>query len=208
MIKRCFWKSLVSRSENSKESRRIKEEFSKGYWHDFKVLNSTGGKFYEPKNKLHLEIKVPDIVVMNLESKRRNLHYFTLGRPILLGVVFNEFGNTELQTYKTFFDQNLKGMGISYVHLSVEETWLKSMVLRSMVPSLRSKIPKKEHTLYLLSVYKKIYDFKEELDIRNKYVPWVYLINNKGIVRWTIHGKPTETELKLLERMAQKIVKE
>ena len=204
MFKRFIWKSFSNQTENKKEAKRIKDEFQKGYWNDFKALNSTGGRFYEPTNSLNLDIKIPDIKVTDLLNNKTTLAKVVKGRPTIIGIAFNEYGNLQLNDYKSFYDTNLKGT-IQYVHISVEETWLKSIILKAVIPHLRSKIPKEEHSKYLLSTFKKVYDLKEELGILNKYTPWVYLINKRGAVRWNIHGKPSDTELKLLQRLAKQV---
>eukprot|EP00834_Sanchytrium_tribonematis_P002377 NODE_72_length_24857_cov_0.454399.p13 type:complete len:214 gc:universal NODE_72_length_24857_cov_0.454399:1654-2295(+) len=207
---RCFWKQVTNPQEHQKERDRIKREFREGYWHDFKVLNATNGKLFEPKPNLHLSIKCPDLSVYDANTKHVQLLDVLKEKPTFLGVVFNEFANLQLKEYKSFYDSQLSQMNpqLQFVQLNVEENWLKSVILNMLKYSLKSKIPQKDHSTYLTSTFHKIYDFKEHLGIINKYVPWMYLINKQGIVRWQIHGKSSETELHLLKSLTKQVILE
>ena len=190
--------------EHAKERRRIKDEFKKGYFHDIKVLNATGGRLETPKTDFHLELPLPNLLVQDLTNKKSNITDIITGKPCVLSVIFNEFGNQLLQKYVVHYNSHLM-KELPFYQLSVEESWLKSIILLSIRPHLRSKIPKDQHSLYLQSTFKKIYDFKETLNIRNKHIPWLFLINSQGVVRWTIHGTPSTTELQLFEQLAKQL---
>lgn len=93
-----------------------------------------------------------------------------------------------------------------YVQINVQENPLRSFLVSLFISSLRGSVPEKYHRTYLLSDQSLEY-LREPMGMGNKHVGYVFLVDEKGKIRWAGCSWATAEEEEGLRKCCTVLVK-
>ena len=88
-------------------------------------------------------------------------------------------------------------VGLQTSWLSLVEGTLLSWLRRPLLLSMRSSVPAERHTRFLCT-FGQMEQVRRTLQMQNKYLGYVCLVDPQGIVRWHVHGNevPSDTQVR------------
>jgi len=187
-----------------RQSKRERRSVDKGYFHEVMELQKTKGKPYMAMKTVRPADKAetfPDLKAENLMDHEIHLPSALVGKVSLVAISFKQFGFLQLDSWiQPFLDASSaakkdKKRVSQVIQLSMTEGGIIANLLRgSMVSGLREAIPVERHPNSLVHIGK-IHDFCDALRIGNQLVGHVFLVDQKGKVRWSGCGEAEAEEL-------------
>jgi hypothetical protein len=123
---------------------------------------------------------------------------------------FNSFGREQVQEWLTAFGpEGLNNPGLKILELSVSDNWGARMIESWLRSGLRRSIDQSLHaTFFPLFHADTIQLMNAGLGIQNQLVPYVFLVDSHGLVRWAGTGKPGGGELDALRVLSESLINE
>lgn len=94
------------------------------------------------------------------------------------------------------------------VEINAEDNWLKALLIRAFMGSLRRKLPETQHGKYFLVTRGFTDTLKERIGILNSKVGYVYLLDSKCRIRWAGSSIATSVEIESLNNGLRKLIEE
>ncbi|KAI8388501.1 ATPase assembly factor ATP10 [Radiomyces spectabilis] len=180
------------------ERRHLVEEATKSYFADVHEMRKTQGKMYYASNKLTSAEKagyMPDYEGFNVSKDTVHTTDLLLGKVSLMTFVYAKFGEAHVNSFINPFLQKFGNTeGVQVVELNVQENFLKQLLLRAFVPSIRRNLPDARKPNYVF-LMKDISRSRKMLDMTNQYIGYVFLVDENCKIRWTAHGNASAEEV-------------
>ncbi|KAG0088728.1 Mitochondrial ATPase complex subunit atp10 [Podila epicladia] len=195
---------------NLEKRKELLDDFQSGYFSEFSEINRTGAKLWKATTSMvnaDKALYMPNIVGTSLKtSEPIELVDVLRGKISLLAISGTRFGEEQIETYmRPFLSRWPAGSSkVQMVELNIQENPLKAGLVRMMVPFVKKTIPEERHANYILH-YKSIKHLKEPLSMQNSYLGYVFLVDGNCKIRWGAHGPATETEVKTLLDIIQRL---
>lgn len=94
------------------------------------------------------------------------------------------------------------------VEINAEDNWLKALLIRIFMGSMRRKLPETQHGKYFL-VTKGLTDcLKEQIGILNGKVGYVYLLDSNCRIRWAGSSIAASNEMESLNNGLRRLIEE
>ncbi|KAL0075108.1 subunit ATP10 of the mitochondrial F1F0 ATP synthase [Phycomyces blakesleeanus] len=180
------------------ERRHLVEEATKSYFADVHEMRKHGGKMYHASPKLIKAEKagyMPDFEGTNLERKPIHTTDILKDKISLMSFVYAKYGEPHANS---FIEPFLKRFGdkkdIQLVEVNVQENFLKQLLLKAFVPTIRKNLAEERKANYVL-LMKDITRVRKMLDMTNQYIGYVFLVDENCKIRWVAHGNATSEEI-------------
>jgi ATPase complex subunit ATP10 len=219
--------TIFNKEARAKEQARLTDELNRGYFDDIRQLKKTGGKFgIAARNLVPIAAapKFPSLIVQSpggtpafeLPIQEGQNHV----GPTLLCVAFRASAQAMVESWSKPFSKMFKpNNGIQIFEVSVIESWLlslkpiRSLLLRTVrdaEPPAATVVGEVQILLQRKVVYSfgDTYFFRKTLGIPNLLSGYVFLLDNKGRVRWRASGMATAEELTSMESCTLRLLEE
>lgn len=198
----------MSSSSLDKNSRRDKLIKEKGYFHEMVELNKTGGKLFVASNELSkpsASINFPSFQGDSISNGSLVMPSASIGKVSLVGISFKQYGFEQIISWMEPLQNEYNIMKntskpkskhrFQIMYFSMTEGGMLASLLRgSMKSGLSKTIPREFHDTSV--VYVGVLDkICEKLNIDNRLVGHMFLLDEKARVRWHGCGDATEEEL-------------
>ncbi|KZT23703.1 hypothetical protein NEOLEDRAFT_1157210 [Neolentinus lepideus HHB14362 ss-1] len=211
--------TLIDREKRLDQRRHLIKQIGKGYYEDLINTRHWGGKTWiAPKTVIREDkaLYFPDIVGKSLD-KDAEVHTADLlrGKISVVGILGTQISDEHIRyfvlpTNEAYF-RNPKYPEYQHVLINLQENILRSMLVSLFTSRIRKNTPPELHSTYLLSSQDMEYQ-REAMGLNNKYVGYVYLVDENLKIRWAGCGdaKVEESEALLrctkvlLERLQKK----
>jgi mitochondrial ATPase complex subunit ATP10 len=201
----------------SRRDRLIKE---RGYFHEMVELNRTGGKLFIASNELLKPSSAetfPPLTADSISEGEMIMPSAAVGKISIVGISFKQYGFEQLVSwmeplqnkYNLIQTQNNKKstskQNVQLMYCSMTEGGLLASLLRgSMKSGLSKTIPKELHSTSMVYVGD-LDKICETLNIDNRLVGHLFLLDSKAKVRWHGCGDATPDELESLVKMVDEL---
>lgn len=220
--------TIFNKEARAKEQARLTDELNRGYFDDIRELKKTGGKFgIAARNLVPIAAapKFPSLIVQSpggtpafeLPIQEGQNHV----GPTLLCVAFRASAQAMVESWSKPFSKMFKpNNGIQIFEVSVIESWLlslkpiRSLLLRTVrdaEPPAAAVVGEEGQILLQRKVaysFGDTYFFRKTLGIPNLLSGYVFLLDNKGRVRWRASGMATAEELTSMESCTLRLLEE
>ncbi|CEI97699.1 hypothetical protein RMCBS344292_11826 [Rhizopus microsporus] len=167
------------------ERQYLVKEATKSYFHDANEMKEHGGKMYYASTQLMKPEKtgyMPDFETQDLSKNRVHTTDRLHDKITLMTFALTQFGLDHTRTFANPFWEK-------YGNKTKDIQLLEAFVTRAL-----KGLPKERQDNVLL-LYKDISRVRPYLDMTNKHIGYVYLIDENCKVRWTAHGNATQEEI-------------
>ncbi|KAI9263042.1 ATPase assembly factor ATP10 [Sporodiniella umbellata] len=186
-------------SAHAAERQYLVEQATKSYFHDVNEMREHGGKMYYADTQLMKEDKtgyMPDFEARDLSNAKVHTTDRLDSKVSLMAMSLTQYG---LEHTHSFTDPFWERFGkakddAQLLEVIVEENTLKQILLKTFVTRALKRYPQERQDNYLL-LYKDISRVRKYLDITNKNIGHVFLVDRDFKIRWTAHGNATPEEV-------------
>ncbi|KAG0741442.1 hypothetical protein G6F22_005436 [Rhizopus arrhizus] len=192
-------KSIVAFAAHAAERQYLVEEATKSYFHDINEMKEHGGKMYYANTQLmkpEMTGYMPDFEVQDLSKNKIHTTDKLLDKISLVTISLTQFGFEHTKSFSNpfweKFGQTTKE--IQLLDIIVEENLLKQILLKAFVTRALKNLPQERQEGCLL-LYQDISRVRKYLDMTNKNIGHVFLVDENCQVRWTAHGEATSEEI-------------
>ncbi len=109
---------------------------------------------------------------------------------------------------RTFVEPFLKEFSsndaVKIIEISVIEQFSKSGVIKLLTPYIKWRMPVERRSRYMI-VNKNITKERKLMNIHNRVLGWVNLVDKYGNIRWQAHGEGTPTEIETLLKLSKRL---
>ena len=211
------WMDGTVFDENVKHDKRqlLKKELRRGvgFVGDIRELRDNNGKLFHANDSpldVSESITFPSVgEVQPLDERLPKRSFSSILRLTtnLVMISFNSFGRTQVQEWGGVFKHD--NPGIKMVEISASDNWGARLIEGWLRNTLKSTIDNSLHSTFFPIFGKdEIANLCEGLGIQNTLVPYVYLVDSSGRVRWQGTGKPNSQELDALLRCGLALIEE
>ncbi|CAO3700116.1 unnamed protein product [Rhizopus stolonifer] len=180
------------------ERQHLVEQATKSYFHDINEMREHGGKMYYADTQLMKADKtgyMPDFEAQDLSKNKIHTTDKLKDKVSLVTISLTQFGLEHTKSFSNpFWEKFEQNTNTQLLEIIVEENMLKQILLKAFVTRALKKLPKERQDNYLL-LYKDITRVRKYLDITNKNIGHVFLIDENYKIRWTAHGNATQEEI-------------
>jgi len=190
---------LLNYDEHLKERKHLMKELAtKGYWTDMTRLDEFGGKMWIAAPALikdSVSLFFPDVQGTTLDP-RETAHTTDLcrGNVSIVSILTTLMSESHVQS---FVDPVLKEFdsnpNFRYIQINLQENRLKSILVSMLLSRLKSNVPEKYHSTYMLSHQNMEY-IREDMGLLNRHIGFVYLVDENVKIRWAGCGFAREEE--------------
>ncbi|KAL7748803.1 Mitochondrial ATPase complex subunit atp10 [Sorochytrium milnesiophthora] len=204
------WTNLVDKDARLKRREVLKKEYQASYWKDLQELNATKGKLYTAPDQLvkpSHAVPVPELRLRPLNAASQNTEVLLTpllnGKTTLLTLSMSAYGDEHV---KSFVEPVLpilrdpKVPSLQHIQLNFAQGWMRSTIVKMSIPYIRRHVPAEEQPDYYLSLFHDVTQQLEVMQVRNKYLGWVFLVDAQGKIRWTAHGQAKPEEIERLQK--------
>mmetsp|Transcript_5944 Transcript_5944/g.17194 ORF Transcript_5944/g.17194 Transcript_5944/m.17194 type:complete len:334 (-) Transcript_5944:31-1032(-) len=185
-------------------TRKVPLELVHGYFWMVNDLKKTGGKPTLPNKFLIPEDEAQAFPMLTgLESLSRvkaDLPYFFIAdkdvKCTLVNISFRDSGYKAISSWTEPFDGAFQGnSSVNSVKVSITERWSLYFLRGTLANVMRKNTPPREHDKTLLYFGSDVDDFRDVLRMHNIMANFVFLLDNKGRIRFASSGEATPEEL-------------
>ncbi|KAI9028863.1 ATP10 protein-domain-containing protein [Phycomyces nitens] len=180
------------------ERRHLVEEATKSYFADVHEMRKHGGKMYQASAKLIKTEKagyMPDFEGTDLDRKPVHTTDLLMDKISLMSFVYAKYGEPHAESFIQPFLKRFGGQkDIQLVEVNVQENFLKQLLVKAFVPSIRKNLAQERKENYVL-LMKDITRVRKMLDMTNQYIGYVFLVDENCKIRWVAHGDATPEEI-------------
>ncbi|KAK4192691.1 ATP10 protein-domain-containing protein [Podospora australis] len=201
---------------------QLKSKFSRPYFRDWTNINLHKGKtFVAPPRpfKADLSLYFPNLHGRTLgktpEAKSADTTPLLEGRATIIALFSGVWAENQANTFisaeanpslHTMIDET-QGRA-QLVRVNIEEDWLKAMLVRLFMSSMRKQVGEANWDKYFI-VRKGITDeIRESIGLLNSKVGYVYLVDHQCRIRWAGSGDAAEGEREGLLRALHWVLEE
>ena len=118
----------------------------------------------------------------------------------LLGCANSSFAMTMVDEWLLGVEDRAASPLLQARWLSLVEGVALSWLQRPLLASMRGSVPAARHDRFLCRFDRDATDLRKSLQMTNRYLGYVCLVDTKGLVRWHVHGNevPSEEDLTTL----------
>lgn len=203
-------KDVLSSEQNREQRKQLMKEISMSYWSDFQAMKYHQGKTWIAPKYLFEKDKalyIANFSGTTLSNITANTTSLIESSPAsLVGIFSSKSGENHVKSFLSLeLQQAVPKM--QFIDINLQESLLKSMLVRLFSSNIKRQIPKEQHSKYFF-VSKLSNNIKENMKILNRYVGYIYLVDNQCKIRWAGCGNATEEEKKYLITCSQKLLEE
>lgn len=199
--------------DTTKKTRAERLAAEQGYFHEMVELQKTKGKPFVAAAGVRAEVEsqpFPSVTGDTLAGGELSLPAGCRGKVTLVALSFKQFGFAQLESWvKPFMERvhekgkskcEIKPPPVQVVHLSaMEGGFIANLLKGSVLSGLKKVTPPQLHATSLVFVGD-VNPMVESLDVSNRLVGHIFLVDKEGRVRWRGCGPASELELgRLLE---------
>ncbi|RHZ69335.1 hypothetical protein Glove_284g110 [Diversispora epigaea] len=201
--------NIFSAEKNKEKREELLKEYKTSYWKDFNELRTNGEKLWEADTELvnaEKALYMPNIKARTLNKPIIDTTDLLEGNVSLVSIVFNQFGENHTQTFiNPFLQEFFNHDKIQLVQINIEMNFVKSLLLRLLIPYIKRTIPVSQHSKYIIifNNHGNLLDLKEALQLNNIYRGYVFLVDSNCKIRWTSHGNATSQEIESMLKLTR-----
>ncbi|TCD65128.1 Mitochondrial ATPase complex subunit atp10 [Steccherinum ochraceum] len=193
---------MMDQDVRMKHRKTLVKEATKGYFSDLNATRRQGGKMWVAPRVLIREDKAnyfPDISGTDLNSKKAHTTELLNGKVSAVCVMSSKISEIQTQmfiepTHKAHHEHPL----YQTVRINLQENLLRSFLVSLFTRSIRSTVAKEEWGQYLVSSQNMDY-VREDMGLMNKYIAYVFLVDQNCKIRWAGCADPKPEEIEALE---------
>ncbi|KAK2818464.1 hypothetical protein FQN49_007874 [Arthroderma sp. PD_2] len=211
---------LVDKDKYQQRQSELIKEYSKPYYREWHRMNYHSGKVFLCNPRLFKEdfsLYFPNLFGRTLSRSKpmQNTTPVLRGKISLVRVFASLWAESQTVTFigekeNPELQQIIADAGsmMQKVDINNEDNWLKALLVRIFMGSMRRKMPTEQHERYFL-VRKGFTNYlKDQIGMLNGKVGYVYLLDENCRIRWAGSSIAGPEELNSLNRGLQKLISE
>ncbi|WEW61633.1 Mitochondrial ATPase complex subunit atp10 [Emydomyces testavorans] len=221
--RRTLWQrkdEFTSREKQIERRIRLAKEFSKPYFREWTRMRYHKGKTFLSNPRLFKADKAlyfPNLFGRTLDRLNPLKHTTPVlqGKVSVVSIFSSLWAERQAASFvglkqnSTLHRMIQEANAIAQkVEINVEDNWLKALLIRSFMGSIRRKLPEAQHGRYFL-VTTGFTDFlKEQIGVMNGKVGYVYLLDDACRIRWAGSSVATPVEMESLNNGLRRLIEE
>ncbi|XP_062505703.1 uncharacterized protein LOC134182322 [Corticium candelabrum] len=210
------WRQLSSQTRAEKRQlirEQIRKELGQGYVAELKEFRANGAKRSEAPTTICEQkdgLQFPAFDCITLSQRRVSLPQDFMDRTTLVLLSMRGVGLTMCDTYRQSFVSEFQDPNLHLFSLEIclVDNWFFRLIRNTLESRLREKLkPSTRHDQFVCQLTN-ARTIRSSLSIHNSLIGYAFLVDHSGLVRWSAHGKPTETELKSMNFCTSKLIGE
>ena len=148
----------------------------------------------------------PDLEVSDLSGQNMQLLDSTRGKPSLVMVSYRQYGLQHAAKWLEDFAEGFYGLNV--VKLSVVEHSILRWAFQGFVRStIRDALPAAVHDSTFVT-FRDDAAWRDKVDVLNRCVCHLYILDADGNIRWRSAGPPAEAEIAAFPKLASQLLQE
>ncbi|KAI0701366.1 ATP10 protein-domain-containing protein [Cytidiella melzeri] len=201
--KKQNWTDIIWNDDlRAKQRGALINEVKKGNYDDLNATRHHGGKMWVAPPVLIRESKAryfPDIAGTSLATKDKVYTTDLLLKKVsLISMLSTKI--SEIQTHmftEPTCAQYSADPHFQHIKINLQENKMRSVLVSFFANSIRKTMPQEEWPFYLISSQNMDY-IREDIGLGNKYIGYVYLVDDQCRVRWAGCADPQPGEIQAL----------
>jgi len=195
---------FLNQEKQLEKRRHLVKAASTGYFYDLHMTRVHGGKTWMAPRVLLREDKAlyfPNIIGNRLDNGvKAHTTHMCAGKVSVIAMLSTRISEIHATSYTNSLNGLYRNHPVyQYIQINLQENILKSILVNIFLSSLRSKIPKDQHTRYLVSRQNMEY-VREPLGMTNSRIGYVYLVDENLKIRWAACADAKKEEEEALIR--------
>eukprot|EP00292_Cryptomonas_paramecium_P000665 CAMPEP_0113688824 /NCGR_PEP_ID=MMETSP0038_2-20120614/16775_1 /TAXON_ID=2898 /ORGANISM="Cryptomonas paramecium" /LENGTH=215 /DNA_ID=CAMNT_0000609731 /DNA_START=79 /DNA_END=726 /DNA_ORIENTATION=- /assembly_acc=CAM_ASM_000170 len=192
---------IFSKEKRDERAKALQEEVDKGRFYELNELQATGGKLFEGTEKL-VDAKsarnFPKLEGVKLTGDKTTSSDVLRGKVSLVTISLRDIARPMIPSWtKPFSDKFSSNQHVQVVDIFFVEGAVYKMFQGMMVSSVKKRIPQEAWASTFLT-FDSNKEIRKELDLTNRLVAYILLVDQEGRVRWKGVGYAHPNELKTL----------
>ncbi|SCU77801.1 LAMI_0A02388g1_1 [Lachancea mirantina] len=212
------FKDMFNDAKTSERARELEVEFSRGGFYDVYTFRKTKGKlFLSPASYWRQDkaLYFPHIQGRSLaDSKTQNVEDSLRGKVSVVRAFTSEVGETLGRSYfehdgKNYLQCEDGFRGAQIVEVNLTENFLKSLIVKLSLASLRQYVPGERHDRYFICRRDQLpFETRDKLQMNNLFTSYIFVVDPDLKIRWMACGGADDKDRELFSNCVKGVVKE